>query len=138
MLPDSTKLADATNQVFQQSKTGTLKSQESAQKEAVSIQAKLSQEEEEIRKMKRFAKKDSHGAIAIQTSSKTLPELKEGAKSRLGSRKESKSRAHPSKAGMTHFEQQIKQSDLEKTSRASKFRDTATDPKTRDELVGAK
>lgn len=59
----------------------------------------------------------------------------------MGSRRESRSRAHPSKAGMTHFEQQIKQADLEirsKTSRASKFRDTATDPKTRDEIVGAK
>ena len=138
MLPDTNKLADATNQVFQQSKSGTLKSQESAQKEGVSIQAKLSQEEEEIRKMTRFAQKDSHGGIAIQTSSDTLPELTEGAKSRLKSRKESRSRAHPTKAGTTHFEQQIKQSDLEKPSRASKYRDTATDPKTRDALVGAK
>lgn len=133
----SAKAVDATNQVFQQSKTGTLKSQESAQKEGVSIQAKLSQEEEELRKTMAFAKKDSHGGIAIQTSSKTLPGLKEGAKSGL-SRRGSRSRAHPSKAGMTHFEQQIKQSDLERTSRASKYRDSATDPKTRDELVGAK
>ena len=65
MLPDPAKLVDATNQVFQQSKTGTLKSQESAKKEGVSIQAKLSQEEEELKKQKAFAKKDSHGGIAI-------------------------------------------------------------------------
>ena len=59
----------------------------------------------------------------------------------MRSRQESRSRAHPSKAGMSHFEQQIKQADLERTtrtSRASKYRDTATDPKTRDEIVGAK
>lgn len=54
-LPEPSKLADATNQVFQQSKTGSLKSTESTRKEAIAIQAKLSQEEEELRKMKRFA-----------------------------------------------------------------------------------
>lgn len=91
-----------------------------------------------------MAFKDRYGAIAIQTSSQTLPRDQASEKSQQKSKngirsRKSKSRTlHPVKKGMVNAGQQLDLGGTENPMElidgpaVLKFKDTATSPKTRD------
>ena len=140
----------------------------------IEIQAKLSQEEqalqrelaEEETKRKMLAQKDEYGAIAVQTSSQTLPrnpsdndsaareeKRKKREKRKSVGARSKRERPHPAKAGMSHAGQQLEVGEAENPltvnddsaqepstegNREGLYRDQANEPKERDQATDAR